>query len=139
MLEQLVSLEVAKLAKEKGFKEKTYTAYKDNGSIIVLKDTKRDLKFINHNNSIYGISAPTQALLAKWLREEKGFHVVIIPTVESGWTYKTVRVLSKMDDDVIKGLASVDSLPPYKDVHAWDYNSYEEALENAFIEILKQL
>ncbi len=155
MRDQIVSLEVAKLAKEKGFDKPTLYRYSEtpvNSDIILVDelddDQVEDSQFgyiilaKNHSHAGYlirRISAPTQTEFAKWLRIEKGFHVVIIPTVESGWTFKTVKVLSKMDDDVIKGIASVDSLPPYKDVHMYDYNTPEEALDSAFIEILKQI
>lgn len=79
----------------------------------------------------------TLTLLQKWLREKYGVHIVIIPTVTSGWTYKTVRVISELDNDVIIGLKSVDSLPPYKEVCADDFSTFEEALEDGIYESLK--
>ena len=75
--------------------------------------------------------------LQKWLRETYGIHIVIIPTVTSFWTYKTVTVISDRDDDVIKGIKSVSDLPPYKEVCGYDFNVYEDALEDALFEALK--
>lgn len=79
----------------------------------------------------------TLTLLQKWLREKYGVHIVIIPTVTSGWTYKTVRVISELDNDVIIGLKSVDSLSPYKEVCGYDFNTFEEALEDGMQETVK--
>lgn len=75
----------------------------------------------------------------KWLREKHGVHIVIIPTVTTNWTYKTVRVMSEIDDDVILGLKSVSELPPYTEVCGYDFNTYEDALEDAIKETLKTI
>lgn len=74
MQEQLISFQVAKLAKEKGFD------WLCNGFY--------DLYYIPHNNEITysspdnwnlykSLSAPTQTLLQKWLREVHNCHVEV--------------------------------------------------------------
>ena len=82
---------------------------------------------------------PTQSLLQKWLREVHGFHIVVIPTITRDWTFKTITVTSKRDDDVILGLKSVSEVPPYKNVTGEDFCTYEQALEAGLKEGLKQI
>jgi len=84
-------------------------------------------------------AAPTQAILAKWLREEHGVHILIIPTVTADWTHKTIKVLSKLDNDVINGIKKVSDLPPYKEVCGEDFSTYELALEDALKEVLNTI
>ena len=113
MEEQLVLSKTAILAKEKKFNISCRYCTGDN------------------------VQLPTQTLLQRWIRETHGIHIVIIPTVTSFWTYKTVTVISDRDDDVIKGIKSVSDLPPYKEVCGYDFNTYEDALEDALFEALK--
>lgn len=65
MEDQLISLETAKLAKEKGFEERT--RYKYLRGALTIDDM---------SNKLFGeplsdiVSAPTQSLLQRWLREK---------------------------------------------------------------------
>lgn len=72
MKEQLVNYKTAKLAKEKGFNEICETAYGRNADSLYYGNC-------THKNSenIF-LSAPTQSLLQKWLREEKDVLVEVI-------------------------------------------------------------
>ncbi len=77
MKEEIVSLEVAKLAKGKEFDWKVVDHYRDNELI--------------HNSALYNFndpeeqamwniqlsSAPTQSLLQKWLREVHNIHIIV--------------------------------------------------------------
>ena len=36
-----------------------------------------------------------------------------------------------------KGIKSISELPPYNNVHGYDYTTYEEALEQGLLEALK--
>ena len=104
MKDEIVSYEVAKLAKEKGFDEfcdTSYTHYlKDGGG--EFHDTqykKGDVHFnkrgiLRGNNShhdkyesdFYEIcSAPTQSLLQRWLREIHKAHIEL--NAQGSWTY----------------------------------------------------
>lgn len=135
MKDQLITLDVAQLAKEKHFKEPCTAYFSTQGE----KKYFREDGMYYYSKGEHGrlILRPTQSLLQRWLREEHGIHIVVIPTVTSDWTFKTVRVLSKIDHDVIKGIKSISELPPYKNVYGYDYTTYEEALEQGLIEAIK--
>lgn len=81
----------------------------------------------------------TQSLLHTWIRENHGIYILVIPTITANWTFKSIRVISKIDRDVIKGLKSVSDLPPYKDVHGYDYSTYEDALEAGLVAALNEI
>src|SRR5690606_34799908 len=118
----------AKLANEKGFNQPTFYQYhnitkkcyfnsysvnEDNEQWYVIgeKDIlKSDLNSINYT------LAPTQDQLQKWIRDKHGIHILIIPTITSDWTFKTINVISERDNDVIKGVKDVSEIPPYKNV-----------------------
>ena len=74
MIEQLVELETAKLAKEKGFDELCYYAYEG----ISLHKTYSSWK---NSDDPTEIAVPTQALLQKWLRDNFKINVFCIPHV----------------------------------------------------------
>ena len=75
-----------------------------------------------------------QAYVQQWLRDIYGWHIILIPVVTMGYTYKITKVWKKDFDpeEEIK----VEQ-PPYKEVNAYDYNTYEEALEAGLLEALK--
>ena len=123
MNEDYVSLEVAKLLKEKGFDWLVNHYYN---------------KFGNFNNT-YGtwenysdlvgelmISAPTLYIARKWLRETKDIHIMIDVCASGYYT-----VLWKTNGTFIKTL--VDKGP--NDGGVWD--SYEYALNTGILEALK--
>lgn len=65
--EEICTIEVAKLAKEKGFNMPTAEFYNEDGDIGCYP------RAFPHNEFPDGdYAAPTQALLQRWLREEKG-------------------------------------------------------------------
>lgn len=67
--EDYCSFEVAKLLKEKGFDEPTWTRYEDNDEVIFGDK-------YNWNNSPIGqTSAPTLQTAMKWLRIEHNIHI----------------------------------------------------------------
>lgn len=133
MEEQLVSLEVAKLLKEKEFNiscrycygyhtesicdfmiERRGTIYEDEYDGYNWNDGKFPL--IEHPTS-----APTQSLAQKWLREEKGIVLIVdVDFTELKCYYCNIydhsRLLAKQSDN---------------------YITYEEALEEGLKEALK--
>lgn len=137
MKDQLISFETAKLAKEKGFEEKTDKGYHRHGTeedfkpLLLWRDSEEGEPEFGY--------VPTQSLLQRWLREKYGYHICIIPTVTSSWTFKSINVISEKDNDVIVGLKSVSELPPYKEVNGYDYSTYEEALEFGLREVLRSM
>ena len=74
--EEIVTYEVAKLAKEKWFPQECDLFYNRNGKLCDERN------YDSFDNEI-GYYAPTQSLLQRWLREEKG----IIIDVVLDWLY----------------------------------------------------
>ena len=59
--DEICTYEVCKLAQEKGFNVPTDFCYEHNGCLVRCGS----------------IAAPTQSLLQRWLREQKGIHISI--------------------------------------------------------------
>ena len=122
--EDYVSLETAKLLKEKGFNEKVYGYYSvksDND------DTPQFSSLYNHNQSIQMISAPTLQMAMKWLREEKG--IAVIPVISSVLDYEKFLwhvniVVAKTNNTYSQG---------------WVYEKQEDACEAAIKYCLENL
>lgn len=102
MEEKLIEFPTAKLAKEKGFKNNTLSYYLiDNKSIMNNEIGKLGSYDCCSYNPKYGytqqdiIAAPTQSLLAKWLREVHNIKVFINENL-SGYFYQIVFVEDKM-------------------------------------------
>lgn len=74
MEEQLINFETAELAKKKGFDEKCIWYYCGNQP----KLKQINLKGLQNSDFISFISAPTQSLLQKWLREKHNIKVYLI-------------------------------------------------------------
>ena len=105
MKEQLVSLETAKLAKEKGFNIKCVNYYNYNdGTLNFIATTTEELLY-----------APTQSLLQKWLREKHSIIVWANPIYYDGWHYLT--------EGYLPNGRSIDCKEDYND------EIYEEAIE----------
>ena len=105
--EQLISFQVAKLAKEKGCTLNTPKAYNDNGVLVIQSNYPSYIDELD-------ISAPTQSLLQKWLRE---VHNVSIK-IDDYYTNSRVR----FDYNVCQ-LGSQEDNP------VGIFETYEEALE----------
>lgn len=118
--EELVTHEVAKLAREKGFNEKCYHYYQNR----VLES---DGCFNRYNKGVDSIcSAPTQSLLQRWLREEKGCYVYpFFDNEELKWTY----VVREKTGDMWLPLIGET---PY-------YDKYEDAMDGVLKFVLKNL
>lgn len=118
MTEELVTLETAKMLREKGFNEPCMIA-------INIEDSRQ--YGTNRTNSELPIkvcSHPTQSVTQKWLRETKNLHIEIFYMRGDYWVY---TILTIPEHDVIE-------LPNRPLVH---YKSYEEALEAGIQEALK--
>ena len=124
MQEQLISFETAKLAKEKGFPQETdrleipYYNYK--GEFKGDISDWRIRKYIRGEatSDIEFVSAPTQSLLAKWLREEHNIHLIAYKNINIDgydWCFITTD-----------GITNINS-----------YKTYEEAYEIGLQEALK--
>lgn len=121
MTEELVTLETAKLLKEKGFNEYCKNVIDiDN----ILSET---LYRTNDNLPKQCFSLPTQSIAQKWLRETKNIHICVY-NCACGYGYE----ISKADNGT--HIAS-STYKGTNDGGEWD--TYEEALEAGIREALK--
>ena len=119
MTEEFVTLETAKLLKEKGFKEDVFTFYEVDcvEGDMILSETYDVSENFNEKNDC--LSAPSQSLAQKWLRETKNIHICVY-NCACGYGYE----ISKADNGT-HITSSVYEGP--NDGGKWDI--YEEALE----------
>ncbi len=122
MKEQLILFETAKLAKEKGFDEPSDT--------YVTKGDKYETEEGAFFKNSYGfITAPTQFLLQKWLREEHNIYIEVGLNFNDKFHVAVYNRNYKEVLDTIKNKIFLDS--------SNDLKTYEEALEQGLIEALK--
>ena len=114
MTEEFVTLETAKLLKEKGFREDCMAFYTKDGLFNCNS-------YINTN--VLKLPAPTQSLAQKWLRETKNLHIEMSYMYGDYWIYD---ILTIPNHDLV-------GLVDRPIVH---YNTYEEALEDGIKEAL---
>ena len=133
-----VTFKTAKLAKEKGFNERVHYFYKvkSENDVELYGCTRKELVgfkgyvHIYHkvrdyhtnkeklNAKLYRCSAPTQSLLAKWLREKHNIHLIAYKNINIDgydWCYITTD-----------GITNINS-----------YKTYEEAYEIGLYQALK--
>jgi len=101
-------------------KEKLILLSKENGFISKIIGKSVEAQY--SNKDFYYL---WMCELQKWFREEHNIHIVIIPTIETYWTFKVGR-LSNFKDQ-----------PPFKEVNGSDYNTFEEALEEGLVQSFK--
>ena len=139
MKDQLVSLETARLAKEKGFDARCFATYKHfpDYSKCKLYDPRGsrleahvDFRERNWNNGRFNTSAPTQSLLQKWLREVYRIYVEV-NFISDICIYFVINQLNE-DLECILEVDSSDS----ETVNA-KYDNWEKALEDGLIYALK--
>ncbi len=129
MEDQLVSLETAQLAKEKGF-----NTYSKSGSYN--KDGRYMYEIVADVETIdsYGlIPAPTQSLLHKWLREVHGFNIQVYPMerwLDSGNEMEIYFEVNLKETNALNGLLNIKS-------NMLNFEVYEDALEEGLYEALK--
>ena len=125
MTEELVTLETAKLLKAAGFKEDVNSfyelVYKGGSGPEYEIDESYDAQ--NYNTDVYSISAPTQSIAQRWLRETKNLHIEISYMYGNYWTYD-ILTIPRHD------LIGLSDRPIIR------YNTYEEALEAGLQEAL---
>lgn len=135
MKDQIITFETAKLAKEKGFNFNTFFFYEVSTNIRPTEENTPQYNidngeehegWLNYNDSgEFVISASTQSLLQKWLRDEHQ-KVVIIIYNKTKYGY------------FIHNMSCI-----YADGDIWEqcsdfmYRTYEEALEIGLQKALK--
>lgn len=128
--DEICTYEVCKLAKEKGFPQDVFGTCEMKSACYL--DDGRFYK----DGCIYPIenayTAPTQSLLQRWMREEKGV-TICVDIFDDGWFFD-ISTFYKQDT----GIYEVDI--PYKSSNVSPvYDSYELALEEALKYALKNL
>jgi hypothetical protein len=125
--EEICTYEVAKLAKEKGFDVPTHYAYNEN----CQKAMYMELCLNRNTKDSRSISAPTQSLLQRWLREEKGIviEVICLPTTRTSSKYEYKRHLFFGSDGHYLESEYGDEI----------FDTYELALEDAIKYALENL
>lgn len=126
--EEICTYEVAKLAKEKGFPQ-----HIGNDAYIVENEYDDEyeagccypIQFIP--DYLPTVTAPTQSLLQRWLREEKGIHIAVFPNMANSFEF-----------DYIVYVKGSKFWNPVYTAHN-DFATYELALEDAIAYSLKNL
>ncbi len=126
MKEQYASYEVAKLLKDKGFDWVVNTYYCDDYNYA--QHDIIEYKKENYNSHKVHISAPTQQMAMRWLREEKGIYIEFILTVYGTYTFTTFN---------IPGFNKCSYNAYYEGSE--QFNEYEEAVEAALKYCLTEL
>lgn len=136
--EDYVSFAVSKLLNEKGFNEETEHVYSDDGELLKLSHL--GIKNLTNSNcngyhtwqfpiedvaSI--ISAPTQAVAMKWLREVNKIFIEISPTYSE--EKKSINFIWQISDSNYDVIADCERF----------YNKYEQACEAAIKYCLENL
>ena len=123
MKDEFVSFDTAKLAKKRGYPQRTFGDTDMQGACYI-----EDGRFYR-NGCIYPVdraqTAPTQSMLQRWLREEKKLFIeVSYNGISKAFRWTCVD----MDKGFFSGV---------KDFYMQDYDTYEEALEDALLYNLK--
>ena len=122
-MDELINFEIAKLAKEVGFKEACLNYFTLDGD---GKYFGEDMMFY-YSNGANGrlVLRPTRAQLQDWLREEKGIHIEIL--LEDSPTYDKYyfRILK-----VGKYFALS---------HSGEYSTFGNTMDNALLEVLNKI
>ena len=140
MKEQRISFETAKLAKEKGFNEKSNHLY-CIGYASLKEDKQLKTNYVyDDNGTIMGTTlrtvdksqphlalAPTQSLLQKWLREKHGLQIFLIPTVKESYIFYIKINFA----DLPVNVQDVENINVFK--------TYEQTLEKGLQKALEQI
>ena len=138
MEDVLISIETAKLAKEKGFNDRCLNRYSLGNNEVIFDDKK------HWNTVVYKFgefcSAPTQAHLQKWLRETHGINISVIPRrPHSDWQGEIgYQLISLIKDEQDEG-----DVYPFLAFFMKDdrkiFDTYEEAMEKGLEYSLKYI
>ena len=137
--EEICTYEVCKLAKAKGFQLDCIGYYDFEGEFrfnyeSAISNKERTFCHNKYNNIWHrGLTdAPTQSLLQRWLREEKGV-TICVDIFDDGWFFD-ISTFYKQDT----GIYEVDI--PYKSSNVSPvFDTYELALEDALKYALQNL
>jgi hypothetical protein len=148
IIEDYVSFEIAKLLKEKGFKENCYAEY-----YVPTKEFNH-FEYEGNNNENYEewITAPTLQMAMKWLKETH--NILIVPDYEyecdsTPYLYKIYRLgeNGKPERIGVKGVSydednnPIEQIVGYRDYERSykDYSTQEEAINDGIKYCLEHL
>lgn len=118
--EDYVSLETAKMLKEKGFDEPVLSQYSKAGSVWVCSEPE------NFNDSKDCFSRPTLYEAQKWILTKFGIHIWILDDMYSGkWIYCFEKIGKREKNNSI--------------VSEESYNTFQQALDAGIREALKMI
>lgn len=126
--EEICTYELCKLAKEKGFPQ-----HIGNDAYVVENEYNDEYEVECHYpiqfipDYLPTITAPTQSLLQKWLREEMRIHMAVFPNITN--TFKFFYVVYNKGNKFWNPIYIAHN----------DFNTYELALENALKYVLENL
>lgn len=121
MTETLIGFELAKLSKEKKFEQYTGLFYENSSKINNAILARPNSYF----GSDYRIIKCSQNLLQRWLREVHNIHICIDISINSKWFYNIYNLKDKRNCEFKES------------VNKFEFNTYEQALEQGLIEALK--
>ena len=130
MKDELISLETAKLTKEKGFDVYTRDYYNHKGELGPISSFAR--------STDSRIAAPTQSLLQRWLREE---HYIQVSANTKLFSFKGESKASWHYHVNAGTLAHVNKVD-YGNYHVSDgksYDTHEQALEQGLLAVLQTI
>ena len=132
--EVYVSVETAKLLKDKGFDWPTSGSYHEDFSYLLVNNFP-----FNHNGSVNSTSAPTQQMAMRWLREVKNIAIGI--SVEFDWIKDPMDKTFTGDVSKFAGwFYEIHTIEPHRQVTESDvYDTYEDAVEAAIKYTLENL
>lgn len=133
-MEELIKLETALLAKEKGFTDSVIDYWekrKDNWEEEY--PPSYDFGYGNYNKNDYQLSRPSQSSLQSWLREKR-IDITVITDWKNGNRVYYVGFSFVNDKNEIDILFSKD-----EDKNKIEYSDYEEALEFGLFECLQRV
>lgn len=124
MQEELINLWTAMRAKEKGFNELCSYGFNQVGYELI--------KMPNANSENVLISAPTQALLQRWLREKHHINIIVFND-DGALNNKNLRFNFELRSITVSFRVKQKECT----VGMYDFKKYEEALEAGLQEALK--
>lgn len=144
MKEEIISIEAAKLAKEKGFDTPTPFCFHPNYGLYASGFSYGDEDtHSNYNSKDWApgyYAAPTQSLLQRWLIENHSLYVradvMGADDVYPKWVYSIVD-LKNSSSNVWNEINNLEE--SYQDVLKRSHDSMELALEAGLIEALKSI
>lgn len=127
--DELISIETARLACDKGFNIPVLNCYNENGEIGDIDE----LEFINYNRwpKTFGsnqnlYSAPTQSALQKWIRENKFLYIEVSRSHLDDYTKNSIFNCNIIDGN--EGIKGKNIVVRSKNFNC-NFDSYDEALE----------